>query len=355
METKYYKMDPKALEQSTLERAVQWLEKGELVALPTETVYGLGADGLNEEACKKIFKTKGRPADNPLILHISNQKQLEDYVEALPEDLNKITNNLWPGPLTIILKKKDIIPEIVTAGGDTVGIRYPAAPIAQALIEKLGRPIAAPSANLSGRPSPTTGEDCLEDLDGKIPMIIDGGSTSIGIESTVLDLTVMPYRILRPGFYTREDFEALGIKTEYDTSIIKDGYIPKSPGQKYKHYAPKARVTIFIGDEMKRLQGIDEEIKSGKYQKVGLLLFEEHLQQFHGLKRSLGRQNHLEEMARLLFSRLREMDRLGVDEIFIEGINQPGLGISIMNRLKKSAGGRMKIYEEEIDGKCNCI
>ncbi|MDO5755108.1 MAG: L-threonylcarbamoyladenylate synthase [Tissierellia bacterium] len=353
METKYYKLNPKALDHHILDEAVKCLKKGELVAFPTETVYGLGADGLNGKACEKIFQTKGRPSDNPLILHIFEKNQLEDLVLDLPQDINKIIENFWPGPLTIILKRKGIIPDIVTAGGDTVGIRYPKSPIAQGLLAKLGHPIAAPSANLSGKPSPTTGEDCLEDLEGKIPMILDGGPTSIGIESTVLDLTVSPYRILRPGFYTKEDFSALGIETVYDKSIIKDGHIPKSPGQKYKHYAPKAQVTVFVGDETKRLQGMQDEIHLRKNQKIGLLLFEEHLHQFQGLKRSLGRQNHLEEMAQLLFFRLREMDRLGVDEILIEGINQPGLGISIMNRLKKSAGGRMKVYEEERDGKCN--
>ena len=207
METKILKIDDIEKDICLIEEAANYLRNNKLVAIPTETVYGLGANGLSETACKEIFKVKGRPQDNPLILHISKIDEIYNLIREIPEEAFPLLENLWPGPLTVVLKKKEIVPSIVTAGGDTVAIRMPSHKIARKIIEKAGIPIAAPSANLSGRPSPTTAKDVLQDLNGYIPLIIDGGQCSIGIESTVLDLTEKPYTILRPGYYDQDDLE----------------------------------------------------------------------------------------------------------------------------------------------------
>lgn len=338
MNTTISKIDRKNIDNKIIKNAGKIINKGSLVAFPTETVYGLGADGLNEEACKHIFEAKGRPNDNPLILHISNISMLYNLTDDINEESKKLMESCWPGPLTIIFKKSGKVPSAVTAGLDTVAIRYPKDEIALALISAANTPIAAPSANLSGKPSPTRAIDVYQDLNGKIPLIIDGGSCDIGIESTVIDLSEQVPTILRPGYYTYEYIKDILPNVRLDDSIIDSKKIPKSPGQKYTHYAPKAKMEIYVGekasDEILK-KAIDEK-KKGK--KVGVLIFEDQLSKFKDFKLiSLGNRQELTYMSHVLFTSLRLMDDENVDLILAEGVSEEGLGKSIMNRMKKSA------------------
>lgn len=337
MKTEILKIDRKNINKDYIKKAADLIKEGALVAFPTETVYGLGADGLNNEACKKIFKAKGRPADNPLILHISHISMLDNLVEEISESHRKLFD-LWPGPMTLIFKKSRLIPEAVTAGGDTVAIRFPSDEIARALISEANTPIAAPSANISGRPSPTKADDVYQDMDGIIPIIIDGGESNIGIESTVIDLSGESPTILRPGYYTYEFLKEILPDMRLDDSLVDSTKIPKSPGQKYKHYAPKANLRVFIGENVPDyLLKLAEECKSqGK--KVGILAFEEDKDKFASYPYiSLGSRRDLSTMSHVLFSSLRQMDRLEVDIILAEGVRENHLGKSIMNRMKKAA------------------
>ena len=337
MKTEIFKIDRKNINKAYIKKASDLINEGALVAFPTETVYGLGADGLNDEACKKIFKAKGRPADNPLILHISHISMLDNLVEEISESHRKLFD-LWPGPMTLIFKKSRLIPEAVTAGGDTVAIRFPSDEIARALISEANTPIAAPSANISGRPSPTKADDVYQDMDGIITLIIDGGESNIGIESTVIDLSGKKPTILRPGYYTYEFLKEILPDMRLDDSLVDSTKIPKSPGQKYKHYAPKAKLRVFIGENAPDyLLNLAEEYKSqGK--KVGILAFEEDKDKFVSYPYiSLGSRRDLSTMSHVLFSSLRQMDRLEVDIILAEGVRENHLGKSIMNRMKKAA------------------
>lgn len=337
MKTEILKIDRKNINKAYIKKSGDLIKEGALVAFPTETVYGLGADGLNNEACKKIFKAKGRPADNPLILHISHISMLDNLVEEISESHRKLFD-LWPGPMTLIFKKSKLIPEAVTAGGDTVAIRFPSDEIARALISQANTPIAAPSANISGRPSPTKADDVYQDMDGIIPLIIDGGESNIGIESTVIDLSGEKPTILRPGYYTYEFLKEILPDMRLDDSLVDSTKIPKSPGQKYKHYAPKAKLRVFIGEYVPDyLLNLAEEYKSqGK--KVGILAFEEDKDKFVSYPYiSLGSRIDLSTMSHVLFSSLRQMDRLEVDIILAEGVRENHLGKSIMNRMKKAA------------------
>ncbi len=337
MKTEILKIDRENIDTDAIKKAANFIKSGQLVAFPTETVYGLGADGLNDEACRKIFKAKGRPSDNPLILHISHISMLDNLVEEITDKHRKLFE-LWPGPMTLIFKKSDLIPDAVTAGGDTVAIRFPSDQIARALITEADTPIAAPSANISGRPSPTKARDVYQDMDGIIPVIIDGGESNIGIESTVIDLSGDEPIILRPGFYTYEFLKDILSDMRLDDSLVDSSKIPKSPGQKYKHYAPKAKLRVFIGEDVPtHLLSEAEKYKSdGK--KVGILAFEEDKEKFNSYPYiSLGSRKDLSTMSHVLFSSLREMDRLGVDLILAEGVKEKHLGKSIMNRMKKAA------------------
>ncbi len=254
-------------------------------------------------------------------------------------------NRLWPGPLTLIFKAKKAVPKVVTAGGDTVAVRMPSHPIALALIEKLGKPIAAPSANISGRPSPTRAYDVYEDLKEKIPMIIDGGGSKIGIESTVLDLTEKPFKILRPGFFNPEDFRPYIGRVVFDPGLIEEGVVPKSPGQKYKHYAPKAEVYCYRGEKNKRVEKIQEKILYWKNLgfRTGVLAFSENMNLYSADEKiSLGSERCYMVMARVLFQNLREMDRRKVRIVLVEGAKEKGLGVGIMNRLRKACKGRVE-------------
>lgn len=342
MDTEVLKIDRKNIDQNIIDKAANYLREGKLVAIPTETVYGLGANGLDEDACRNIFKTKNRPADNPLILHISNIDMLYNLVENVNDDAKKLMK-LWPGPLTMIFKKTDIIPDLVTAKGDTVAVRFPVDEIARAIIEKAGVPIAAPSANISGRPSPTNAEDCYYDLNGKIPLIVDGGSCNIGIESTVIDMSEDIPTILRPGFYTLEMIREIIPEVRLDDALVDDNKIPKSPGQKYKHYAPKARMQVYVGCGAADFIYKKARAYSSSNLHVGVLVFEEDMERFKDFDRiSLGDRDDLSQMSHVLFTALRKMDKLGVDIILAEGVMDNNLGKSIMNRMKKSAAGNIE-------------
>lgn len=327
--------------EESLSEAAKVIQNGGIVAFPTETVYGLGANALDEEAVKKIFIAKGRPQDNPLIVHVAS-KDITNLVEEVPQIAQKLMNKFWPGPLTIILKKKKgVIPKVTCANLESVGIRMPNNDIALELIKRSGHPIAAPSANISGRPSPTDVERCIEDLNGRVDYILGGDKCNVGVESTILDCTVNPPVVLRPGGITVEQLKEFDDEIEIDAGIIKnDSNIkPKAPGMKYRHYAPKAKVRIISGDmekvtlEMKKM--LNEYKKQGK--KVGILTTEENVNKYdNDIILSLG--NKLDEVARNLFESLRALDDKGVDVILSEGFCEEGIGVAIMNRLKKAAG-----------------
>lgn len=320
------------------------IQSGELIAFPTETVYGLGADGLNEEAVKKIFQVKGRPQDNPLILHIENMEMLKELVEGDLSKAKDLIDKFWPGPLTLVLKKSKIVPEIITAGLDTVAIRMPNNEIALEIIKISNRPIAAPSANISGRPSPTDAKTCMEDLEGKIPLIIDGGNTLVGLESTVLDITGEIPTILRPGAITLEDIQEILPNVVVDKGILKSGEKPKSPGQKYKHYAPKAEAYLISGSsDVEKESKIYEFLKKNKEKKVSLMVTSELYNKIDNLNLEiidLGSRDNLEKIASEIFRSLRTLDKNCVDVILCEEITKEGIGLAIMNRLEKSTQKR---------------
>lgn len=341
MKTRILKIDESNFE--NLDEAKNLIQGGELVAFPTETVYGLGADGLNEEAVKKIFVAKGRPQDNPLILHISDRKMLESLVKNISEEAKILMEAFWPGPLTIVFQKSEVVPDIITAGLDTVAIRMPENEIALELIKRSNTPIAAPSANISGRPSPTDAITCYDDLKGKVELIIDGGDTIVGLESTVIDMTGEIPVILRPGAVTLEMVRDLLPKAVIDKGILKEKETPKSPGQKYKHYAPKADAYLLVGTREEKLAKLDDFIKNNQSKKMGLMATKEILEKIHypDLEiKNLGSINDLETFGSLIFKDLRDLDKLKVDIIICEGVEEKGLGLAIMNRLKKSASNR---------------
>ncbi len=346
METRIIKIDENKIDKKLIEEAVEVIRNGGLVAFPTETVYGLGANGLDEEAVKKIFLAKGRPQDNPLILHVHSIEQVEDLVEEIPDLAKLCMDKFWPGPLTIILKKSKIVPDIISAGLDTVAIRMPENKIALELIKQSNLPIAAPSANRSGKPSPTSAKHVIEDLMGTIDMIIDGGDTGIGLESTVIDLSTDIPMILRPGGVTREELSEIIPNITIDSSIIKadDKLIPKSPGQKYRHYAPKAEMLLFTGEIDGIIKAIiahtEKYMNEGK--KVGIICTDETRPYYkEGFIFSVGSRKHKETIARNLFNTLRTFDHLDVDVILAEGVDLSDIGIAIMNRMMKAASGKI--------------
>lgn len=326
-----------------IKEAANIIVKGGVVAFPTETVYGLGANALDEEAVKKIFEAKGRPQDNPLIIHVAD-KDISTFVEEVPKIAENLIDKFWPGPLTLILKKKSIVPNVTSANLDSIGIRMPSNEIAKKLIEFSGVPIAAPSANISGRPSPTDVERCVEDLSGRVDCIIGGEHSEVGLESTIVDCTVNPPLVLRPGGITLEMLKKVNSEIELDKGLMtkpKEDFKPKAPGMKYRHYAPNAKVIIISGDNKKTIEKINEMvhnyIKEGK--KVGILTTFENAKLYDlGEKIILGSKDDLAEIGSNLFESLRRFDDLKVDIILSEALEEQGIGIAIMNRLKKAAG-----------------
>ena len=343
MDTKIIIIKDEKEDEIKIREAAEIIKAGGTVVFPTETVYGLGADGLNAEAVKKIFEAKGRPQDNPLIIHVAS-KNVEAYAKDVPEIAKKLIDKFWPGPLTIILRKKDIIPNVTSANLDSIGIRMPDDPIARKLIEFSDTTISAPSANISGRPSPTDFQRCIEDLNGKVDCIIGGEKSHIGVESTIVDCTLDPPMVLRPGGITLEMLKEIDPRIEIDKAIMdkpKKDLKPKAPGMKYRHYAPNAKVTIISGDRKKTIEKIKEmvhyNIENGK--KVCILTVEENVKQYtEGISIVLGSRENLSTVARSLFEALRRCDDLGADLILAEGYEEKGVGIAIMNRLKKAAG-----------------
>lgn len=327
---------------SSIRYAAQVIKDGGLVAFPTETVYGLGANALDENAAKKIYLAKGRPSDNPLIVHISNPDQVSMYAEADDPSAKRCMEHFWPGPLTLVMNKKPVIPDSVTAGLQTVGVRCPSHPVARMLIQEAGVPIAAPSANLSGRPSTTEASHVIDDLNGRVDVILCSGSSVYGLESTVLDITVKPAVILRPGFITWEDLTGIGENVvQSSDSGIKDG-IPKAPGMKYRHYAPKAKVYLVRGDRKDVSAYIRNAIQANDTKKSCVMTVSEYIHDFKGINAfDLGSLSDPAEIAANLFSVLREIDKTDTDVIYGVYLSGKGLNISIMNRLKKAAGDQI--------------
>ena len=331
-------MKTQYLTQEDIQTAAQIIRDGGLVGIPTETVYGLGANGLNGEAVKHIFEAKGRPQDNPLILHIPDASWLDRYCEDVPDLARKLAEKFWPGPLTMILKRKPIVPDVTTGGLNTVGMRCPRHPVTLAIIAAADVPIAAPSANTSGRPSCTTAADVREDMDGKIEAIVDGGSCRVGVESTIIDLTGERPRLLRPGGLPLEELEAVCGTVEIDkavTQLLKEGEQPKAPGMKYRHYAPKAPVTVVTGDAEHAADYILEHIAPGG----GVICFDEFAPLFEAYTtEKLGSVFDKAAQARHVFDALRAFDATDVPEIWAQCPDSTGLGLAVANRLQKAAG-----------------
>lgn len=314
------------------------LRRGGLLGIPTETVYGLGADALNEDAVSRIFLAKGRPQDNPLIIHVPDASWLESYCRDVPPAAYQLAERFWPGPLTMILPRRDIVPLQTTGGLETVGVRCPNHPVTLAIIEAAGVPIAAPSGNTSGRPSPTTAAHMIEDMDGRIDGIVDGGPCTVGVESTIIDLTVTPPRLLRPGGLPLESLRQVLGEVAVDkavTGLLAAGERPRAPGMKYRHYAPHAPVTVVTGAperSARRIQGLLSDT-------AGVICFDEYAPLFPGhIIHKLGPAADKSAQARHVFDALRTFDGTDVTEIFAQCPDDGGLGLAVANRLKKAAG-----------------
>lgn len=319
-----------------IQRAAKVIQDGGIVLFPTETVYGIGANALNDEAVKNIFIAKGRPQDNPLILHISNIEMLDQIVSNVSISEKKLIDAFWPGPLTIIFQKKENVANVATCDGTTAGVRMPSNKIAHELIKLAGVPIAAPSANISGKPSGTKLKDIIDELKDRVDAILDGGDTQIGLESTVIRVVNDEVKILRPGKITKEEIEKIGLKVAIDSHILgelKENEKALSPGMKYRHYAPKTHCKmIYSQDTEKMEQRILEE--ASKYQKVLVLCFEEDIYMYKAYPCiNLGSKNNLEQVSHNLFSNLRKIDKYDAEIAMIEGTSTDGLGLAIMNRL----------------------
>lgn len=318
------------------DKAAAIIKSGGLVAMPTETVYGLAADALNGRAVAKIFEAKGRPMDNPLIVHISDISQIYPLVREFPEKARLLAQKFWPGPLTMILPKSDLIPPEVSAGLDTVAIRFPSHPAAQELI-RLSSPLAAPSANLSGSPSPTDVRHVIADMDGRIDAIIDGGECSVGVESTVITLATDPPRLLRPGGVTLEQLREVIGEVVLDSAVLNplaEGQKASSPGMKYKHYSPRANVILIKGTEKAFL----DFVNSRNDGKTAVLCYEEDKDRLSLPYICVGRENDRDEQARCLFSSLREADERGFETVYAHCPDTEGVGLAVYNRLIRAAG-----------------
>lgn len=351
METKFERLraeteDFSEREEEILRRAGSIIKRGGLAAFPTETVYGLGGDALNRESARRIYAAKGRPSDNPLIVHICRFEDIREIVSALPGEAVRLAQAFWPGPLTMVLPKSERVPAETTGGLETVAVRLPLNPIARKLIAYSGGYVAAPSANLSGRPSPTSAQAVAEDMDGRVEMILDGGEVGIGLESTIIDLTVKPPQILRPGYVTQEMLRQVLEKVDTDVTIINQdsGQAPRAPGMKYRHYAPKGELVIVKGEPDKTAAYINCQTafdrENGK--RTGVIGTKQRLSFYRAdVVKCLGESGDQESIARNLYAVLRQMDREQVERIYSESFGEQGLGQAIMNRLLKAAGFRV--------------
>lgn len=326
--------------QNDIQKAAEILQNGGLVGIPTETVYGLAADALNGKAVAKIFEAKGRPMDNPLIVHISDFSEIEKYnlVSEIPKPAYKLAESFWPGPLTIIMKKSGRIPDEVSAGLSTVAIRLPSHPVAQAIISKAQTPLAAPSANLSGSPSPTTAQHVMNDLGGRIDAVLDGGSSEVGLESTVITLACEVPRVLRPGGITVEQLRSVLGEVEVDDAVInqlKEGQTAASPGMKYKHYAPKADVVLLKCNDKEYI----DYVNSQSNKNVVALCCDEDIELLNVPAYSLGKRNDYTEHAKKLFDMLRKIDDDGISgKVYSRLPSVDGVGLAVYNRLIRAAG-----------------
>ena len=321
-----------------MDEAAAIIRRGGLLGIPTETVYGLGADALNEEAVLHIFEAKGRPQDNPLIIHIPDASWLETYCTDVPQTAYALAEKFWPGPLTMILPRKPIVPLRTTGGLETVGVRCPNHPITLEVIRRAGVPIAAPSGNTSGRPSPTTAAHMMEDMNGKIDGIFDGGPCQVGVESTIIDLTCQPPRLLRPGGLPLEALQSVLGEVVVDKAVtqkLSDGEKVRAPGMKYRHYAPKAPVTVVTGDPKAAAEYIQKHLTAT----TGVICFSEYEALFAGHTiRTLGSVTDKGEQARRVFDDLRYFDDTDVTAIYAQCPDAAGLGLAVRNRLQKAAG-----------------
>jgi len=344
MKTIVLKIDPEHLDLEKIRIAAKIIRDNGLVAFPTETVYGLGANALVDEAVLKIFKAKRRPADNPLIVHIADKDDVNFLAEEIPSEAEKLIEKFWPGPLTLLFRKSEIVPDVTTAGLATVAIRMPSHPIAKILIEESDVPIAAPSANLAGRPSPTSAKHVLADLGGTVDAVIDGGEITYGVESTVLDLTAKPPTVLRPGPVSVEELQKIVGEVEVhpvaEAKLPAEKAVAKAPGMKHRHYAPKAKIIVVEGELERVCQKVQElaDARRGSG-KVGILGTRETSDRYRAdVVKIMGDRKDPRTIAKNLFRLLRELDSEGVDFAVVEGIEPAGIGLAVMNRLRKAAG-----------------
>lgn len=340
MHTEIIKIKVNNIEHQKIKYAASVIKEGGIVAFPTETVYGLGASIFNEKAIKNVFLAKGRPADNPLIAHVDSVEQVKTIVTEILPVASKLMQKYWPGPLTLIMEKRNTVPYIASAGLETIAVRMPNSIVALELIREAGVPIVAPSANSSGRPSPTTAQHVIDDLKGKVDVIIDAGSAKIGIESTVLDVTITPPAILRPGLILQEDISCVVNTNKCEQRLISED-IPKCPGMKYKHYSPKADLIIIKGYTNDVITKINELLLENQTKGIrsGVMATDQTKNEYKSSNViSLGDRNNMAELAANLFKVLREFDKQKIDVIFTEALNENGVGVAIMNRLYKASG-----------------
>ncbi|MDD4188558.1 MAG: L-threonylcarbamoyladenylate synthase [Eubacteriales bacterium] len=340
MKTRVLKVDPSNIDADSIREAAEVIKAGGLVAFPTETVYGLGASALDEKAIRKIFTAKGRPQDNPLILHVAAVSQAAEAVEFFPPNAKILIDKFWPGPLTLVMKKSSKVPSVVTGGLDTVAVRMPSDPVALELIRCSNVAIVAPSANISGHPSTTNAQHVIDDLSGKIDLILDSGPCRVGVESTVLDLTISPPAVLRPGGTTLESLRQVLGNVVYSPFLTERPSQPRSPGMKYAHYLPKADMYIVrgnIGDVVKKIRALASEYKKRGIS-VGVLATDQTASEYEGFAvLSAGNRDRPESIAECFFGILRRFDKMNVSIILSEAIDAEGVGMAVMNRMEKAA------------------
>jgi len=348
IETKIWKISADSVKAADpeIQEIAALLQEGQVIAFPTETVYGLGANALNEQAVEKIFTAKGRPSDNPLIVHIASTDQLADLVASVDKRSQKLIENFWPGPLTIVFPKKEGISSLISAGLPTIAVRMPSHPVALAIIRAANLPIAAPSANRSGRPSPTTAAHVLQDLSGLIAGVVDGGEAGIGVESTVIDVSGQIPLILRPGGITVEQLKGVIDEIQIDPGLLNELDKPKSPGMKYTHYAPNGEMWIISGsDQQKIISDANKRLQNAKERGLttGVLTITDYQEYFTGVHalQAYGSSDDLYPLAEHLYGALRSFDSLGVEYIIAPAVVEEGIGLAIMNRMVKAAGGRI--------------
>lgn len=352
MDTKVIRMDEQHIDMELLREAGEIIKAGGLVAFPTETVYGLGGDALNPASSRKIYAAKGRPSDNPLIVHIADMEALDAIVQEVPEEARRLAEAFWPGPLTMILHKSGLVPYETTGGLDTVAVRMPVHKVAREFIRAAGGYVAAPSANRSGRPSPTVAKYVAEDMGGRIEMILDGGDVEIGLESTIVDLTVPEPMILRPGYITKAMLEEVLSRVEEDSTLMRadSGQAPKAPGMKYRHYAPKGDLTIVTGAEHAVIAYINEQLDKQHHmgKKTGVIGTDKTIGRYRAdACKSAGNRENENTIAKELYRILREFDDEAVEVIYSEAFETSGIGQAIMNRLLKAAGHKVISTEPE--------